>query len=352
MTQVLSSDQVIAPVAARAGNKYVAGLALLRGIAALSVGIYHFTGAVLPKLHVDVVGAIFSRGYLGVEVFFVISGFVIPYSLLGKGYTPKRFFTYIFKRIVRINPPAYLAMFLVLGLWYLRDYYVAHQVKYTAELSIGQIVNNLLFTVPFTNYKWVIGIFWTLAIEFQFYIFIGLTFNHLFKNNRIFFFVGAFLLLALLQYYIKEYEILKSDENFFRFGSLFAMGGLVLFRKQQWISTFLYLTLLLLFAGICYYQIGFYFAMVGVATSLAIEYVSIENAATQFLGKISYSFYLVHALVGNICEIIFIKFIPIGPVINRVLLQAACLAMAIVGAYLFYLLVERPFMKLASRLRT
>lgn len=347
--QVLLSGQLLAST--RTTNKHVSGLALLRGIAALSVALYHYTGAVLPKLHVDAVGALFSRGYLGVEVFFVISGFIIPYSLLGKGYTPKRFFSYILKRIMRINPPGYLAMFLVLILWYIRDHYIAHKIEYTAGLSAPQIAHNLLFTVPFTQYKWVVGIFWTLAIEFQFYIFIGLAFNYLFEDNKVFVFVGSFLLVALVQQYLQAHSILSSEANFFQYSTLFAMGGLTLFKKQARISTPLYLALLLLFAGVCYYQLAIYHALVGVATALAIEYVSLENATTRFMGKISYSFYLVHALIGNICEVIFIKFIPTGPVVNRVVLQLLCLAFAVVGAYLFYLVVERPFMKLASRLR-
>lgn len=264
--QVLSSDQLPAAAPVRTTNKHVSGLALLRGIAALSVALYHYTGAVLPKFHVDSVGAFFSKGYLGVEVFFVISGFVIPYSLLGKGYTPKRFFAYILKRIVRINPPAYLAMFMVLTLWYLRDHFVAHRIEYTAGLSLAQIIHNMLFTIPFTHYKWVIGIFWTLAIEFQFYIFIGLTFSFLFEKNKVFAFVGVFLLVALVQQYLQAHAILRSEENFFQYSTLFAMGGLTLFKKQERISTPLYLALLLLFAGICFYQLAIYHALVGVST--------------------------------------------------------------------------------------
>lgn len=334
-------------ISPRAGNKYVAGLSFLRGIAALSVALYHFTGAALPKLHIDAVETVFSRGYLGVDVFFVISGFVIPYSLLGKEYTPKGFFAYILKRIVRINPPAYLAMLLVLLQWYFIDYFIAHNIKYTAGLSVGQILNNLLFTIPFSEYKWIVGIFWTLAIEFQFYIFIGLLFNYLFESKTVILFVVAYLLLLALQ--VLPF---RSPDNLFGFSPLFAMGGLTLFKRQGRLGTPVYLLLLLLFGTICYLQISSYVALVGVATALAIEYVSLDNAVTQFLGKISYSFYLVHVLVGNTCEFVLTKFIAAGPLVNRLLMQAVCLAVALGVAYLFYLLVERPFMKLASRLKT
>ncbi len=346
MTQIFSDDNLVS-VAPRIGSKYVAGLPFLRGIAALSVALYHFTGAALPKSHIDAAEMAFSRGYLGVDVFFVISGFIIPYSLLDKSYNPKRFFSYIFKRIVRINPPAYIAMLLVLLQWYIIDYYIAHKINYTAGLSVGQVIGNLLFIIPFSEYKWIVGIFWTLSIEFQFYIFIGLLFNYLFERKTIFFFILAYLLAQIIQLFP-----FGSSEHFFGFSTLFAMGGLTLFKRQGRLSVSIYLALLLIFGVLCYLQLGLYIALVGIITALAIEYVNLDNAITRFFGKISYSFYLVHVLVGNTCEFLLTKFIASGPIVNRIFMQLMCLSIAIGIAYGFYLFVERPFTKLASRLKS
>lgn len=331
----------------RTAARHVAGLALLRGIAALSVGLFHFTGAVLPKLHVDAVASLFAGGWLGVEVFFVISGFVIPYSLLNKGYTVRKFFSYMAKRIIRINPPAYLALMLVLAQWYLIDYVVSHEIKYTKDLSAAQMVHNVLFTIPFSEYKWVVGIFWTLAIEFQFYILIGFLFNFLFERASVLPFVLVFLLVGLLQYLP-----FRNSDNFFHFSSLFAMGGIGLYRRQGEISTPIHLALLLAFTVVACFEISIYHAITGLLTALAIQYVSLENTVTRFFGQISYSFYLTHALVGSTCEFVLVKFISTAPVANRLAMQATCLLVAIGVAYIFYLLVEQPFMRLASRIRT
>lgn len=162
---VLPTPAEVVPRPAK--KRHVAGLALLRGLAAFSVGLYHFTGIVLPKLHVDGLHYFFQNGWLDVEVFFVISGFVIPYSLLGKGYALRKFEPYITKRIVRITPPpAYAALLLVLAQWYLIDYVVAHSVRYTQDVTMARLAHNLLFTVPFSEQSWIIGIFWTQIIEF------------------------------------------------------------------------------------------------------------------------------------------------------------------------------------------
>lgn len=327
-------------------RRYVSGLALLRGLAALSVVFYHFSGAVLPKLHVDALHEIFKNGWLGVDVFFVISGFVIPYSLLGKNYSPRKFGPYIAKRIVRINPPAYLAMLLVLAQWYLIDYALAHQVNYTRDVTATRLLHNVLFTVPFSEQSWVVGIFWTLAIEFQFYIFIGLLFGLLFERGSVWMFTGALLATGLLQYLP-----FQSVNNFFHFSALFALGGVTLFRQQGRLGHGLYWGLLLLFASVAYVEIGQYEAVAGLATALAINYVKLENNLTRFLGNISYSLYLVHAVIGTTCEFLLIRLVPIGNPVTRGALQVVCVGAAIAGAYVFYLAVERPFMRLASRLR-
>lgn len=341
---------VTAPTNFASGNsvaaKHITILDFLRGVAALSVAVFHFVlpQGVLHKLYVPVMLQIFGRGNLGVEIFFVISGFVIPYSLLGKNYTLKRFFNYIAKRVIRINPPAYASMLLIILQWYLIEHFVTSETPYLSRLSFMQIVNNVLFTVPFTKHLWISGVFWTLAIEFQFYIILGLLFNYLFERNIIIFLL-FFLIVGLTPY--QPYP-----GSFFQYSSLFAMGGLTLFRRQNTIRNYLYLTLLALFCGICYYKLGLLPMVVGAATSLCIQYLSFSNVVTRFLGKISYSLYLIHLFAGLVCQFVLIKFIPTGPLINRVFMQLLCVIITVGSSYIFYLVAERPFIKLASRFKS
>ena len=59
----------------------------LRGFAALAVCLFHLSFANSGFLPAgDPIRSVGAFGYLGVEIFFVISGFVIPYSLSLRGY--------------------------------------------------------------------------------------------------------------------------------------------------------------------------------------------------------------------------------------------------------------------------
>ncbi|MBO3272481.1 acyltransferase family protein [Hymenobacter defluvii] len=325
-------------------KKYIQGLDFLRAIAALSVCLFHFSGAALPKVINVYMKPTFSYGWLGVDIFFVISGFIIPYSLLGKQYSVRDFGSYIIKRIIRINPPAYIAMFLVLLQWLLIDCFINHNRVYTGEITLMQIFHNLLFTVPFTEYKWIVGIFWTLAIEFQFYIFIGLLFGFLFESKRLWKFVIGYLVVSLFQFLP-----FTDFRNFFHFSSLFAMGGITLLHHQRHVSKKEYGLIMLLFTGVSYWQLDVAITLTGVLTSLSIIFVSMENRLFSFIGKMSYSFYLIHVLVGTTLEFIFIKIISPDTEVRKAAITLLCIMGALLGSYIFYIFIEKPFIELAKR---
>jgi peptidoglycan/LPS O-acetylase OafA/YrhL len=321
---------------------YLAGLDALRAVAALSVCLYHCTGGMLPKLVVPAVKQAFAYGYLGVDIFFVISGFIIPYSLLGKNYRVAGIFAYLKKRVVRITPPAYVSLLLIIGQWYFIDKFINHNTQYTGTLSLGRVVHNVLFTVPFTHYGWISTLFWTLAIEFQFYLFIGLLFNYLF-SRPLAWFVGIYALVAAA-------FVLPAAQaaGFLHYSTLFALGGLALLWQQRRLSWLAYAGTLLLFGGLAYWQLGPYAALLGVGTALAINAITFRIPVLSALGKISYSLYLVHGIVATTAEFVLLKLLPPTTDARKLALTVACLLLAIGGSFLFYTLVEKPFLRLAA----
>ena len=130
----------------------------LRGIAIIMVIIYHFgANHFFRPFH------FLFNGELGVNIFFVISGFLITTLLLkerlqhGK-VSFKRFYA---RRALRIIPVAYLFLLVMIGL---NSIYKLGLTS-TNFLSAGLFYKN----VPFQNDNYT-GHFWSLAAEVQFYL--------------------------------------------------------------------------------------------------------------------------------------------------------------------------------------
>lgn len=328
-------------------KRYLPGLDSLRAIAALSVCLFHFTNGGLPKVVIPSVKGVFEHGVLGVVVFFVISGFIIPYSLLDKNHQVQDFFTYLKKRIIRINPPAYAALLLVLGQWYFIDKVIQHGSTWTQGVTAGRIAANALFIVPFTEQKWIVGVFWTLAIEFEFYIFIGVLFSIMFERRRIGWFLGIYIAASLAWYLVPA----LATDSFPQYASVFALGGATLLWQQQRISLAVYAGCMLLFTGLAYWQMGIHVAGVALATALAIDLLKVSIPGLGFLGRISYSFYLLHLLIGTTCEFFLIRFITPTTTGHKLLITGLAIIISVGAAYVFNRLIEQPFMRLASRQR-
>jgi len=138
-------------------KSYIPALDGFRGIAIITV-IY--THTLIFSSY-----AKYGPGNIGVEVFFVLSGFLIT-SLLFKEKVKKgkvSFRKFYIRRALRIIPVAYLFLVVLLILNYL----------FKLNISSGSFIACALYIKNFhLNYKWtwLNGHFWTLSVEEQFYI--------------------------------------------------------------------------------------------------------------------------------------------------------------------------------------
>jgi peptidoglycan/LPS O-acetylase OafA/YrhL len=142
----------------------------LRGIAILSVLFFHgfgfqFGEAELPRFaHLFVLATM--PGWLGVNLFFVLSGFLITGILLDSKSMPGYFRRFYTRRALRILP-AYYALLLVLSLLPFTGWFEHRQVSWQfVGLSFVYLSNvTPLFAVP-AQY----GALWSLAVEEHFYL--------------------------------------------------------------------------------------------------------------------------------------------------------------------------------------
>ncbi|AWM34917.1 acyltransferase family protein [Hymenobacter nivis] len=326
-------------------------LDLLRGFAALCVVLFHFTGdsnagGALAKFYSPLMRETFSWGYLGVDIFFVISGFIIPYSIWNISYKVQDFGKYMIKRVVRICPPAYCIIGFILIQWYITDHFLHHDAKLTSSITLGQVLSNLFFLVPLTHYKWFNGVFWTLAIEFQFYIMIGLVFKYLYIESKLPIFIFSNVLLGLACH-IPGF----GGDNFLTFSPLFSMGGATLLFYKRKINKWAYLMTLIIFFGLSWSSLSLTAGLFGLVTSLIIAFVKVQHSIFKFIGTISYSLYLTHFLVGSTVEFLLSKLFSPMTEIQNVFGIVICIVLSCAASYVYYLLIEKPFLKIARRLK-
>lgn len=311
-------------------DSYIPILNLLRALASLAVVFMHMQyTAGLDKLSI---GKVLHFGQQGVAVFFVISGFIIPYSLWNSNYERKNFFKYIFKRSVRIDPPYLLVLFICLLFGSIYNLYAFDFLK---------VIFHLAYLIPFSNYDWYQSVFWTLGLEFQFYILIGLTFPFLKKQN-IYYVCIVLLLIACSGYFINH------SRNFI-LGNIhyFVLGIFCFLHKKDRINLKTTQVLIFLLSIFLMKMISITTGIVGLITCLAILHLNFKTLITDFLGKISYSLYLIHCLASEILITVF----PAIQQIKPYPLFSFLVLFNIVIAYIFYLVIEKPALGWAGKIK-
>src|SRR4051794_13305380 len=98
-------------------HKYLSNLTPLRGIAALWVVVFHFSEIVAKFVRLDV-SLILTKGYLMVDLFFVLSGFIISYVYMRKMQTGilANFRNFIVARFARVYPLHFFTLIILIVL--------------------------------------------------------------------------------------------------------------------------------------------------------------------------------------------------------------------------------------------
>jgi peptidoglycan/LPS O-acetylase OafA/YrhL len=329
-------------------NTRINEIDLLRFIAALSVIFFHYTFRGYAADSMSIIPYPFfspysKYGYLGVELFFMISGFVILMTASSGSF--QKFFI---SRVVRLYPVFWASCTITFILTLLIG-----EPRYTATLN--QYLINMMMINKFVGIPSIDDAYWSLFVEIQFYFLIGivLVFKKI-SNIQIFLIIwillsivleffpvkllNFFLIINYSSYFIAGsiyYLILSEGVTLTRVFILFLSWGLALFQAIGQLQGFEHK-----------YNIDMNsFVVGGVITSFFVVMLLIALKRTGrigqiewiLLGAITYPIYLLHENIG------FMIFNRAYPYINKYVLLFLTFTLILTLSYLVHIIIEKRF---------
>ncbi|QSB26503.1 acyltransferase [Flavobacterium sp. CLA17] len=355
------------------------GLDHLRALAIILVFFFHYY--ILSDGEPEWLPDVASFGWTGVDLFFVLSGFLISSQLFlqikkGQLISFKVFFIKRFFRIV----PAFLA---TVGIYFCFPYFREKE-------ALPAIWRFLTFTQNFNLNLKDYGTFshcWSLCVEEHFYLFLPIILIFL-QTSKLFsksywLLIGLFLFGFAIRFYSFNHLYLPKigEQNSWMYWYKFiyyptynrldgllvgvSIAGIYQFLPNLWIKLSKYGNQFILFSlciltaayflcedlmtfkasvfGFPLIALGFGFMVAGSISPISFLY-KMNSKITTFIAHLSFSIYLTHKGIIHTTHQLLKEF----EIENNVMLLI-CMITCVLGAYILHLTVEKPFMKIRNK---
>jgi exopolysaccharide production protein ExoZ len=333
----------------------------LRGFAVFLVFLVHYVTLSKPWIEHDATVLVFATalhtiGNSGVDLFFVLSGFLIYGSLLGR---PPNYLRFMSRRIERIYP-AFVAVFIVYMLlsW---AFPAESKIPGTASDAAIYLIQNLLLLPGLFPIQPVITVAWSLSYEMFYYLAIPVIIGALGLRDRrprwrvSFFLVvsglvatycaanGGHIRLIMFISGVLLFEAMNCGDRIRRPSSAVGMAALVMGLLGTLLPLdgfFGYATKIsILFAAF------FLLCLACLRNPSGWLAASFSWAPLRWLGNMSYSYYLLHGLSLKASFLVLAKLLPGAPFGSWFFwaLLPAMFALTLLPTAGLFLLVERPF---------
>ena len=313
-------------------KQYLPSLDFLRALAALSVCFYHFVYGRRTYFSDDFwLKQLSWYGAYGVHVFFVISGLVIPYAMQQGGYRIRHFFSFLWKRIIRIEPPYLISVVLVIMLNFAGSFSPWYHGE-AFHLDGMNVLAHIGYANAFVGAKWLNPVYWTLAIEFQYYLLIALIFGMLQSAQK-------WKWLSVLALFNVCTWLLPNPNFVFQYAAFFT-AGILTYKYLSGILTRWEYGACLLISLTCMWHAEGVAGLVAGSVAIIFYFIPVVYPWAKFLGTISYSVYLLHVPIG--ARVITFSENFIHSVGGRLCMVLLAYAVTIMAAWLFYRWVEAP----------
>jgi len=338
-------------------HRTVVSMEGIRGFAVFLVFLVHYVILVNPWLSQEsstfVIASLIRRiGNVGVDLFFVLSGFLIYGMLIRK---EKPFRGYLFRRIQRIYP-TFTAVFVI---------YLVLSMAFPSESKIPDgwpgailVIQNYFLLPGLFEIRAIISVAWSLSYEFFYYLLIPLLIASLGMRSwnpvkRITFFLAASILLfgffavygghsrllmfvsGILLFDVIENNFVKKLPSIGLPALAIAIGTVIMINESNdnvwWKFAILY-ALFFVFCLECF-----------VSSGLTARLFSFSPM--RWLGNMSYSYYLVHGLA---LRFVFLVVEKIYPAQNTEtwefwLFLPLAFFLTLIPSALLFIYVEKPY---------
>jgi len=349
----------------------------LRGIAVLLVIWMHST-SVYIKLSPVIrekgiwlykIAHFIDSGRIGVVIFFAISGFVLLKSIKGNTKTGTK--TFLIRRFFRLYPAFWVSIILAISLNIIDGNLISYE----------KVLANITMLPLIFDQNMILGVYWTLEAELFFYI-LGL-FLFIFgisNNPKALFFTSIFLLFLLFLFQMLKitsgnhvgFVVLPLHLSIMFWGAIYRYLLDYPKTKIMFFTTNISLKFLFLFITLALYVVAFIYLIKGIKTdtmayiqvglsySLGISffliftsYIKIKNKFLVFIGKISYSMYLFHAVVFSALNYCLQSYAP--QTFKEFHLSVYIITtffLTIILSTIIYYIIEKPFINYAHHITT
>ncbi len=329
-------------------------LDILRFLAALAVVFFHYTFLNVTEFKelatYPVLGEIFKYGYLGVELFFIISGFVILLTASKKDWRG-----FIVSRVARLYPAFWLALILTsLGI-----------VLFATDImsiTLPQFWLNSTMMGNMIGTENIDPVYWTLQVELKFYFWI-LMILLLKQIKHIEYFIAVWLVFSVLEIFhfihgLTHLLIMPEWAPYFSAGGLFYLiqtKGLNPLRAALLFIAYLLSIYFAVQGGLEKTQLyGLEFSPYVIAALICIFYFVFTLIVTgktsrihyswfAIVGAMTYPLYLLHQKLGQIA------FLAFDSSVNKYLQLSIVTVGMIIFAYLLHRYFEAGFGKWIKR---
>lgn len=263
----------------------------LRGIAIIMVVLFHYFYRYGQLYSSDDMVDVAKYGHLGVELFFIISGFVIFYSLIHAD-SLKRFWV---GRAARIIPAYWFSVVVIFTLTHIFG-------LPGREAGVGDMLVNLTLLQEYAGFKHVDGVYWSLTIEITFYFWVSIFLLRFPSAAKVMFIIYPIFLIC---FYVIDPDMNSRFQKIFlvKYGALLFAGICYSnIHREKFITVSIFVLIMCMVVNSLSYNgvelavvYTFHCIMLAVALKKA-QYLLIKPL--MYFGGISYSLYLIHQNIG------------------------------------------------------